>query len=788
MAPEPAPPVPFIAAPTVVVHEPPPASTVNQDGSHSQKAASMAPAPEALPEVILQGQDDTISTSTHDSVPQIVLNEEVVKSSVEPTPHKTDFLMSPSLETGDTSVVSLTGMLGNYFATSPLSPFATLAYDGPETPDKPAKPTIEVPDPQSFLSPPPSGFRSALSSGGGSSISSMGSRPMSMIETSPGNVSRAMRMTPATSRGVPMFLPPTSAHPRKSDFAAEFGSATLHKSSQSLSLGSTHRASDMVINDPSARSNTTFTAVVHGKVRETPTTATLPASFKQQRRMPETPQMKRVQRMTMMEPPASPASGELAALLQEAVLLEDSLDRGELPTEANVRLEAEEKEKKEREAAAAAKARARASKAAEDEERQRIAAAGERLKAKRDEPTSGRLKHTFLAPTPQLEVFPSQQADPFIRPKSAGLPENQVQRPVTPENKNSAQYLETPPKSSRFASFRRLGSVTARPNTIHGHSNRYSVSTSSEDSAPVITPPDTHLEFGSSKHPTVGEFGQMPANGSTTSFPTLSPKKSSTSIGRAASFAERVFSRSRKQSNVSILSATSEMTVSTIDRIPEDAPSLPVLSIGPLPSTSYLLYQIRLHCQTKVLHPPKRSTSLARSSRLPPLPTEMVPPLPTITPSAFFFTTADAGDVSGNSLRTPHATADDVRPTSWTSMSSAGSLPSPLFDTSLFDAFPSVPEMTPALSATASLHRAPSRSIDPTISYDRPPLILIYSLLLSISLQPTNLLRLYSLLRASFRFVIKSIVLSTPSSKKGIEHDSKPRNKLNTKQVKFADE
>ncbi|KAF9478501.1 hypothetical protein BDN70DRAFT_879941 [Pholiota conissans] len=745
----------------------------------------------------------TASAPPSQPTPQVVLHTDEAK----PTSRKADLTLdSERIDVADvasppdTSIISLTDMLGNYFtakdangepivrpttpptrpAASPLSPMATLAYDAPETPEKPHKPaTINVPDPQSFLSPPPTtGFRSSAPSSGGASygttISSLGSRPMSMIEVSPGQVSRAMRMTPATSRGVPVLLPPTSAaQPRRSDFvffpptpedaefnASEFGSVTLHKSSQSLSVGGApRRASEMVIDDPAKKASTTFTAVVHGKVRETPASAaaTVPASFKQQTRVPETPRVKRVQRTAVIEPPFSPAHGELAALLQEALILEDSLDRGELPTEANVRLEAEEKERKAREAV---EAEARAKKAAEDEERQRIAAAAERLKAKRDEPTSGRLKHTFLVPlskarsvhrketsTPPVDTYSLQvQPDPVVRPKSAGLPErssrpsvsSQAQRPVTPENKNSPQYLETPPKQSRFSNFRRIGSVSssARPNTIHGHSNRHSVSTSSDDSAPVMTPPESHVEFGNSRHAIVSEFGQMPpANGSTTSFPTLSPKKSTTSIGRAASFAEKMFSRSRTKSNGSVLSAHSAMTVSTIDRIPEDAPSLPVISVGhpPAPSNPPAIVLPISETETKVLHPPKRSTSLARSSRLPPIPAEVVPPLPTITPSAFFSTAADVNDVSGDSLMLPHITSDATRPTSWTSMSSAGSLPSPLFDQALFDAFPSVPEMTPALSATGSLHRAPNRpatttttaaaadSGAPTLTYESRP-------------------------------------------------------------------
>ena len=144
-------------------------------------------------------------------------------------------------------------------------------------------------------------------------------------------------------------------------------------------------------------------------------------------------------------------------------------------------------------------------------------------------------------------------------------------------------------------------------------------------------------------------------------------------------------------------------------------------SLDPVPSTPAIVLPVS-DTEVRVIHPPKRSTSLARSSRLPPIPTEAVPPLPVITPSAFFSTTTAASDAQGTSFLLPAtATADATRPSSWTSMSSAGSLPSPLFDTALFDAFPSVPEMMPALSAqTASVYHMSHRSVNPTVSHERP--------------------------------------------------------------------
>lgn len=536
-----------------------------------------------------------------------------------------DSLMSPPVVTGNMSALSLTDVFSNYFTGGnptgtfrsttppplpkdlPMSPMATLAYDAPESPQPRARPRIKAPDPTSFLSPPASGFLSAVPTSGGSSMgsmSSMGSRPMSMIETSPGHVARALRMTPATSRGVPMFLPPNNSRPRKSDFVyfpptpdeedtaleeaeAEFGVVTI---------GHRRRGSEPDLMNTSARPG--FSAVVYGKIREVPASATMPSS--RPRPLPETPQIRRTKRATILEPPLSPGQGELAALLQEAVLLEDVLDKGELPSETlKPRLEALEERKKEAEARAKAKAEEEAR--LKEEERQRIAYATAQLQAKRDQPTEGRLKHTFLIPlskartgqsvhrkevsTSHGELFPHKPQDDLeLRPKSAGLPDQsgsqsareglavvgqktKSQHPKTPDT-SAPSIPEMPsksPKSSRFASLKRLGSIS-RPGTTSGHPARHSNSTSSEisseDSAAAVTPPDNNLEFGMRASP-INEFGYMqngPVQSSSTSFPSLSPKKSTSGVGRATSFAEKMWSRARTRSNGSTLSATSDVT------------------------------------------------------------------------------------------------------------------------------------------------------------------------------------------------------------------------------------
>uniref|UniRef100_A0A8H8CNK5 Uncharacterized protein n=1 Tax=Psilocybe cubensis TaxID=181762 RepID=A0A8H8CNK5_PSICU len=716
-------------------------------------------------------------------------------------------LIPPSLATG----VSLTDVLNDYIvgehtsedekraaatttpppmvtSSTPSSPPARLAYDSPEispaeiveSPPIPiAKPRAKAtPEPLNFLSPPASGMlpsSTSASVAGGSSLNSLStslsSRPMSMIETSPSLVTRAMRMTPATSRGVPVFIPPpANTQPRKSDFVyfpptpdpeeSEFGeiprggaNGSMHKASQSLSEG-TAKGED-------ANKATTFTAVVHGKVREASTT--LPSTRRYV--APSTPQMKRVQRQTIAEPPLSPGQGELAALLQEAMWLEDTLSKGELPAEIiqqkemdeRAELEVIEEENVEK---------VRPAKGEEDglaEEQKGITQASTKSQDTRNEPTSGKLKHTFLIPlskarsvhrsegstSSKAEEFPSRRMEQdVVRPKSAGVPDQSAGRvaksslppsdvfqsqaepstaaaEVQPQrlepSHTGGEYPSKSPKSSRFASFRRLGSLS-RPSTMYGssssvrHSQSMSSEISSEDSQAVATPPEAHLEFGALKFlPANEDYGH--GNRSTTSFHSLSSKKSGSNLGRAASFAEKMWSRARTKSSTSTVSlAPSEGTGEKIllinDKatylcIVDEAPKLPAfgataaLELPTLPSVPVIVPPSPEKKSNLILDPPKRSTSLKRSTNLPPIPLEPVPPIPTIPISIHSRPQARNAEISletSNDSLLPPGSGDSSRPTSWTSLSSAGSLgslPSPLFDKEFFDSFPSVPGTTP---------------------------------------------------------------------------------------------
>ena len=429
-----------------------------------------------------------------------------------------------------------------------------------------------ITSPNSFLSPPDTGSQNPSSAS--SSISSLGSRPMSMIESSPKVITKMLRMTPATSRGVPMFLPGSYVPPRKSDFVhfpptpedvvTDLGSSTTQESSHPTRMRSGSDPED-IRNMPSKQ---TFSAVVHRKVRETPASATFPDN--KVRPLPQTPQARRAQRATILETPLSPGHGELAALLQEAVLLENTLNKGELPSEdSQLEEEARQKEKtvKEEEAAAEVAAKAEAEAKAEEEERSRLALAAAQLQSKRDEPTAGRLKHTFLIPlskarsrhrkevyTAKAESFFSRSEEPSetpIQSKSAGLPSQSTNSlttasatlPRMPSNQPAVDgAAQLPLKSPKFSSLRKFGSISRAGGTSIRTSHSTSSEISSEETSSAVT---------------TDEFGR--GTGSTLSFPSVSPKKTSGTFARATSFAEKLFNRGRTKSGGSTLSSTSEV-------------------------------------------------------------------------------------------------------------------------------------------------------------------------------------------------------------------------------------
>ena len=521
---------------------------------------------------------------------------------------------------------------------------------------------------------------------------------MSMIETSPKVVTQIVRMTPAVSRGVPVFLP-GHAPPRKSDFVY-FPPTPEHEDTDLSSLASQpnrmRSGSDPDIhNMPSG----TFSAVVHGKVRETPASATPENKL---RPLPQTPQARRTQRATILETPFSPGHRELAALLHEAVLLEDTLNKGELPFEkTQFEEETQQKEEKVKEAAAVdAQPKAKAG----EEARNQLALATARLQNKRDEPTAGRLKHTFLVPlskarsrhrkevyTAKAESFLSRSEEPPVLPEFAGLPstnssatgsdtlQNMPAKQPTANGVNST--TQQPTKSAKFSSLRKF-STSVR--TIH--------STSSEISSEESFIPD---EFGC-------------GTGSTLSFPSISPKKASRTLARATSFAEKLFSRGRTKSGGSTLSSTSEVNgknfcfsfsrqesyyiLDVNSPVKTPAPRIPAIAL----STSLGFPTLPGHSEVPPLSfdkpdvPLRRSTSSKRLALYFPRAPDLaaVPQLPSIVSGVEITSLASSTLLLPDSIESPHSPSTN-------SVSSAGFLPSPLFNQELVDAFPSVPATAP---------------------------------------------------------------------------------------------
>ena len=517
------------------------------------------------------------------SPPDIVVNEQPKENNQEPDDARNDPLINSNavvrsrklgltldagkLADGTSSVPSsMLNFLFEYTYTKPLMDVGHAPRQATTIPSSSdsfstSLATSAITSPGSFLSPPDTGLQSGSASSG-SLLSSLGSRPMSMIESSPRVVTQMLRMTPATSRGVPMFLPGNAA-PRKSDFVY-FPPTPEHEDTDLDSLTS-HPQRMRSESDPedirNMPSKQTFSAVVHRKVREPPASATVPDE--KPRPLPQTPQARRVQRATILETPLSPGHGELAALLQEAVLLEDTLNKGELPSE-ETRLDEETQQREDRAKEAAAAAEAQAKAKAEDEERSRLALATAQLQIKRDEPTAGRLKHTFLVPlskarsrhrkevyTAKAESFLSRSAESPIHPPSAGLQSTD----------SFAMASDTLPKMpAKQRTINDINSIAQLPTKAPKFSSlrKFSTRTGSGGGALVRTGHSTSSELSSEESSSVtpDEFGR--ATGSTLSFPSVSPKKASGTLARASSFAERLFSRGRTKSGGSTLSSTSE--------------------------------------------------------------------------------------------------------------------------------------------------------------------------------------------------------------------------------------
>lgn len=242
-----------------------------------------------------------------------------------------------------------------------------------------------------------------------------------------------------------------------------------------------------------------FTAVVHHKVTEIPA-ATAPTSSLS---APMTPQVARVRRTGISiaaEPLLNPGYGELAILLEEAALLEMKLTEGD----------------------------------------------------------GSELVEAALSKTPTVDTFATD-----IRPVSSSTLTEHVKAPSTEtaslsqrsisipsirepnmdgdipeEDEGDGRSLASTSASQRspshkryFSSIRRLTSRRSS-NYMPGAYPRDSISTCSEDSAPVATPSD---------HGDGSGFG--------ITWPVVSTKKGG--LGKSSSFADKLFNRNRTKSNVS---------------------------------------------------------------------------------------------------------------------------------------------------------------------------------------------------------------------------------------------
>jgi hypothetical protein len=276
----------------------------------------------------------------------------------------------------------------------------------------------------------------------------------------------------------------------------ERGTISIILPRPSIQVQSSPPSPDLEIETAKPEVKRSFTAVVHRKVTEM-SAATAPTSSLS---APMTPQVTRVRQTGSAfaaEPHPSPGYGELAILLEEAALLEMKLTEGD----------------------------------------------------------GSELVEAALPKTPTLDTFTtdirsvsSSTLTEHVKAPStetASLSERSVSIPSIrepnmdiPEDEGDGRSLASTSASHRSSSHKRyLSSIrrlTSRrsSNYMPGAYPRDSISTCSEDSAPVATPSD---------HGDGSGFG--------ITWPSVSPKKGG--MGKSSSFADKLFNRNRTKSNIS---------------------------------------------------------------------------------------------------------------------------------------------------------------------------------------------------------------------------------------------
>ena len=151
--------------------------------------------------------------------------------------------------------------------------------------------------------------------------------------------------------------------------------------------------------------------------------------------------------------------------MQKAIFLEDILEKGEDPGAAAKRVAEVEKAKKAQEAAAAKSQRER-------EERERAALAQAEAEVKKAGSNSAKLKHTFLIPLSKAKsVHRKEVSSSITEGSNTDTRKDNTHRSTTPtEFKDKTTELRTKSARSRFASFRRLGSLSRPSKDANGHS------------------------------------------------------------------------------------------------------------------------------------------------------------------------------------------------------------------------------------------------------------------------------------------------------------------------------
>ncbi|KAI6008080.1 hypothetical protein EDC04DRAFT_902220 [Pisolithus marmoratus] len=280
---------------------------------------------------------------------------------------------------------------------------------------------------------------------------------------------------------------------------------------------------------------TTFKAVVHRKITETPA-ATAPAA---DLAAPPTPQVSKARRTVVTnvtDSLSSQAPGELTVLLEEAALLELKLTGGDTSESLDL---------------SSLKTPTSATFFRSDP---------------RSESASTLTEQKPVPPLPDTDYFPGLSLSiPAIREPALELEIPEI--PEEDENFDGKSLASTtfsqrsPSHRKYLSSFRCLTNRRCSAN-MPGAYPRDSISLSSEDSAPVATPPDTG---GGSN----GGFG--------IAWPSVSPKKG---VGRASSFTDKLFNRSRTRSNVSNASAA-ETDRSSLYETPQRSLNIPSPEVSP---------------------------------------------------------------------------------------------------------------------------------------------------------------------------------------------------------------